>query len=315
MKKKLFLTAVLIALLTNAFNAQTNFNFESLIIPLSTGYWNGSDESGSFGNTEITFPNDFNTEYQSWSGFSFAYDTITSDKQYSAHTVSTSGHVFGIGFVPSDWQGGTYDNIPIVCKFTHPVQITSVDITNSEYAADVILNGSSFGEPAFSSGDYFKLIINAYHNNQNVGNINFFLADYTNGNSIVIDTWEEINLSSFGTVDSISFNLESTHNGDYGMNTPAYFCLDNLTYTNTLSTENNIKKSFSLYPNPAKDIVTIETNENSSISVFDLSGKKVFEKTNCSGFEQINISNLISGIYSVQITNIDEVFTKKLIVK
>ena len=118
-----------------------------------------------------------------------------------------------------------YDNIPISCKFNNPVNILSLEVTNNESTADVILNGSDFGNPAFTTNDYFKIIIEGFFNNQSTGIIEYLLADYTGGNEIVIDSWEEIDLSTFGTVDSIQFNLESTHTGDYGMNTPAYFVL------------------------------------------------------------------------------------------
>jgi len=313
MKKNLLLTSVLIAIFSFALNAQTPFDFESLTIPPS-GYWNGSDESGEFGNNEIIFFNDYNSDWSSWTGFSFAYDTITSDTQYAAYAESVLGHIFGIGYVPSDWESGTYDNIPITCKFTNAVQIQSVDIANDKKTADVIINGdAAFGEPAFSDEDYFKIMIEGFYNGESQGIVSFFLADYTAGNSYVSDTWNTVNLNSFGMTDSLKFNLYSTHTGAYGMNTPAYFCLDNIKYSYPASIKNNLSNSISIFPNPATDIVTVINILNANIQVYDISGKFIFSKTNCNKTENFNLDNLNSGIYFIKIQSEDEIITKKFI--
>ena len=313
MKKNLFLSSVLIVIFSFAINAQTTFNFESLTVPAS-GYWNGSDESGEFGDNEITFYNNYNSDWGSWTMFSYAYDTITSDTQYAAYAESINGHIFGIGYIPSDWENGTYDNIPITFKFNSPVAIHSVDITNNTKTADVIINGdNAFGEPAFSDGDYFKIIIEGFYNDESQGVVSFFLADYTAGNTYVSDTWNTVNLSSFGITDSLKFNLYSTHTGAYGMNTPAYFCIDNIIYSYPASIDNNHSNSFSIYPNPVKDVLNITNIINSEISISNLSGKIIYTKTDCNESEKINLSNVKQGIYFVKVKNQNGIFVKKII--
>ncbi len=313
MKKNLFLTSVLIAFFSFALNAQTSFDFESLAIP-ETGYWNGSDQSELFGDNEISFYNNYNSDWGSWSGFSFAYDTITSDSQYAAFANSEEGHLFGIGYVPSDWQSGTYDNIPIVCKFTKTIEIRSVDITNSQKTADVIINGDSdFGDPAFSEGDYFKILIESFYNGESSGVVSFFLADYTAGNYYVTDTWNTVNLSSLGLSDSLKFNLVSTHTGSYGMNTPAYFCIDNVKYNYPASVNNLSDTEISVYPNPTENNINVSNISNSNIQISDISGKIVFRKSYCNETENINLSNLKSGIYFITIENNNNIITEKFI--
>ncbi len=313
MKKNLFLTSVLIVFFLFTINAQTTFNFESLTVPAS-GYWNGSDESGEFGDNEITFYNNYNNDWGSWTKFSYTYDTITSDTQYAAYAESIDGHIFGIGYVPSDWESGTYDNIPITCKFNSPVEIHSVDIANNTKTADVIINGDdAFGEPAFSDGDYFKIMIEGFYNGESQGVVSFFLADYTAGNTYVSDTWNTVNLNSFGMTDSLKFNLYSTHTGAYGMNTPAYFCIDNIVYSYPASIDNNQSNSFSIYPNPVKNILNITNIINSEILISNLSGKIIYTKTNCNESEKINLSNVKSGIYFIKIKNKNKIFIKKFI--
>ncbi len=72
------------------------------------------------------------------------------------------------------------------------------------------------------------------------------------------------------------------------------------------------QKTIEMYPNPANTIVYFKNlPKNASISIFDLNGRKV--KSYIPADTQINISDLASGIYSVQITSDNKVFTKKLI--
>jgi hypothetical protein len=41
-----------------------------------------------------------------------------------------------------------------------------------------------------------------------------------------VNTWEWLDLKSLGVVAALNFSMESTDMGDWGINTPAYFCLD-----------------------------------------------------------------------------------------
>ena len=44
-----------------------------------------------------------------------------------------------------------------------------------------------------------------------------------------MDDWEWVDLSSLGTVAGLEFDLSSSDTGPSGMNTPAYFAMDDLT--------------------------------------------------------------------------------------
>ncbi len=87
-------------------------------------------------------------------------------------------------------------------------------------------------------------------------------------------------------------------------------------YTNnTLSSENfdTNHLEVKLYPNPVRDVLTIETNlDLQSVEIFNIHGQKV-ATTNQS---QIDLSNLASGIYMVKILDVDnKTITKKVMVK
>lgn len=80
--------------------------------------------------------------------------------------------------------------------------------------------------------------------------------------------------------------------------------------------ENNITKSLSIYPNPANDIVKINSEENLDyIEILNISGQIVsFENVNTNNAE-INISNLSSGVYFIKVYTANDVTTQKLIVE
>ena len=76
----------------------------------------------------------------------------------------------------------------------------------------------------FTDNDYFLLTIKGLRNGTPVGTVEFYLAQ---GKNYVAD-WTYVNLTSLGEVDEISFALSGGKSNDYGMSTPAYFCIDNL---------------------------------------------------------------------------------------
>lgn len=62
---------------------------------------------------------------------------------------------------------------------------------------------------------------------------------------------------------------------------------------------NNIK----IYPNPSNGIFAIETQEDSTVEVFDMIGKKVYSNKVSGGSSTIDLSNYTNGIYLLTVTN------------
>ena len=59
----------------------------------------------------------------------------------------------------------------------------------------------------------------------------FYLADYRDGKSDALSAWTWVDLTGLGdNVSRLEFRMDSTDVGQFGMNTPAYFAIDNLTY-------------------------------------------------------------------------------------
>ena len=84
---------------------------------------------------------------------------------------------------------------------------------------------------------------------------------------------------------------------------------------NTLSTTNNDNVelfSFSVYPNPAKDQITISTNAtNIKVNIFTLTGQKIITTTS----KTIETTTLAKGCYIIEVNSDNIIKRKKLIIR
>lgn len=71
------------------------------------------------------------------------------------------------------------------------------------------------------------------------------------------------------------------------------------------------EQSVILYPNPAENVLYLSGVENANVSIFDLNGRNVLNQSNVSN--QIDVSTLPKGMYSVKIESGNESITRKLI--
>ncbi len=96
-----------------------------------------------------------------------------------------------------------------------------------------------------------------------------------------------------------------------------FFMVDDFSVTTaSASVDSPLANSFSVYPNPANDVLNIANTigaELISISVTDLNGRTV--KQFNSSVEQINISDLNAGVYFVNINSTEGSLTKKIVKK
>ena len=204
----------------------------------STGtyYWNGSNSGGNFTTQNATFLNVYDTMFGSWEGF--AYSNLTDSttggfgNQYSAIAGGGAGGSakYGVGFQP--YVGEWAINFDADENFGTG---RGLFVTNTTYAGLDMANGSGFskkfGGTSGKDADWFKLTINGWDGLTSKGAVEFYLADFRfndNSQDYILNSWAFVNLSSLGTVDKLTFGLTSTDNGMFGMNTPAYFALDNV---------------------------------------------------------------------------------------
>ncbi|MGQ9845943.1 MAG: DUF4465 domain-containing protein [Bacteroidales bacterium] len=283
-------------------------------LPLAPdSYWNGSDGSGGFSINEAFFTNDYDPTYGSWSGF--AYSNMRDDStagytnQFSAITrggmnaTDTGGTNYAIGFVPLDWMGGTYKPIPIKVTFSDSLEhaLSGFYVTNSTYAYLSMKNGDSFakkfGGASGNDPDYFKLLIFGKRmDNTYTDTVEFYLADYRfadNTKDYIVDNWRWVDLQSLGAVKELFFTLESSDVGAYGMNTPAYFCIDNFTYL-----PHTVQTNLLQLLNPISDVVV---EKNSPPVQIDISN--VFYANDTTGIILSVVYNSNSNLVNAEINH------------
>lgn len=84
----------------------------------------------------------------------------------------------------------------------------------------------------------------------------------------------------------------------------------------TTSSKDNITAQtddFIIYPNPAKDFISIEGLQSGTLEIFNSSGS-VLRNFEVDGMlTKVDISNLPNGMYSIRVTTNDKIFAKKFI--
>jgi hypothetical protein len=222
--------------------------FEDIALD-STGYWNGSDLSGSYSTYEswgsqvnkytgsfstgiLTCTNifeDYGFGMTSWSGMACSnhtnMDTAGYTNQYSVYATTGANGSEKFGLVYGD--GAT-------CQFDQPVTVNSLMLNNSTYAYLALKNGDA-GEGSvrqFTANDYFYVTIKGFDaDSVETGSINVYLADFRDGKSFICENWTNVSLEALGVVKTLTFSFTTTDTSFGWNNTPSYVCLDNIRYT------------------------------------------------------------------------------------
>lgn len=331
MKKVYFFVVAIIA--TSTVISQENgdtLSFESF--DLSSGdYFNGVEGVSGFTIGNITLSNSYTLESwgDNWSGFAVSkvQDITTAgfENQYAAFANggANSSEKYGIYFAGYS---------PQQIEFTTERTLKSIQITNTTYAAlsmrDGDFVGKQFGslndangDPDGTNGeDWFLLkIIPLNENDDLIGDtIEFYLADFRfadDNDDYIVNTWETITFPSDIVAKKITFELSSSDNGNWGMNTPAYFALDNLVSEEySLGLSNAQAVNATIYPNPATDKFTIMYNEKAEMELYNSLGQTMKSET-INGATSVDISTLPAGVYHVSLKSASGTFIQKVIVK
>lgn len=102
----------------------------------------------------------------------------------------------------------------------------SVDITNSTWGYYAMKNGTPYSA-AFGPDDWCKVIFIGVAGEAETGRVEFYLAK----DGQILDEWATVSLTALGEVNAVYMQMESSQSGQWGMNNPAYFCIDNLKAT------------------------------------------------------------------------------------
>jgi hypothetical protein len=229
------LTVLVLCVLPASIYAQATATFDNLSLPGANTFENGANLAGGFTSGGAFFNNSYNPTFGSWSGFSYSnvVNTTTAGfgNQYAAFHLPSGGGDNSANY------GVAFNFSPGDAAITLPARPLSIRITNTTYAGISMRDGDmfakKFGGLTGNDPDFFKLTIQGRDSaNSVVGTKEFFLADFTSPNNAldyIVSQWTTVDLSSLpNTTTRLTFVLESSDNGPFGMNTPAYFAIDNL---------------------------------------------------------------------------------------
>lgn len=240
-------------------------DFETLGAALGGSLFdNGSDGSGGFTEQELSLNNNYNSTFQSWSGWSVSQSTDTTTagfaNQYSAFTgIGNQGSsTYAVGFFDSSPTGA----LPPPTLTLDPASSSQFDsfyVTNTTYAALSMRDGDRFAGPfggvTGNDPDLLQLIVTGIDaSGSSVGNVTVDLADYRfadNSQDFILDSWTKVDVSALTGARSLRFGMTSTDSNGFGMLTPAYFAIDDVTL---------------LHPAVAFDLSTPVTSEDQGVT-------------------------------------------------
>jgi hypothetical protein len=316
-------------------HAQTVATFEALSLPTADTFYINMSAPG----TDVGFTNGlgrFPCIYDTSGGFTlwnyFAYSNKT-DSVTSGYTNGYSAKA-GSGYGGSAKYAVAYCANPTTFENTMRSYLTGAAlgkkvsgfyVTNNTYAYNSMRDGDfaakKFGGTTGNDPDWFLLTIKGYASGVLTSDsVNFYLADYRfahNDSDYIVNTWELVDLTSLGHVDSLQYHLSSSDNGSFGMNTPAYFCMDDFTTNETNVSVGNIPQisMIKVYPNPAAGVLYVDIADNSvqQIAVMDMGGKIIGNYSVATKQVAINTSSLPAGIYVLQLTGDGKTASAKFI--
>ncbi|RQO30999.1 PEP-CTERM sorting domain-containing protein [Taibaiella sp. KBW10] len=311
MVKNLLLTASAVCL-SMFVQAQTiNIDFEALTL---TG--TNTDYASTKDTFDYTFTGTSNTgghiatfygTKPSWGGYSgFNYSNVVNDTTAGYTNASAAYAPSGAGssakYVISYGEG-------YGISFNHSVKLKAFDYTNATYAGLSMKNGDSyskkFGGVTGNDPDFFSVTVFGYLNGTvKPDSVTFYLADFrdaNNANDYIVKAWRTVNLTTLGSVDSLSFKYASSDVGSFGVNTPVYFCMDNLTFVTPVSLNDVTPLATKVYPNPAVNNLTIAYKEPVNYQIFDVNGKLILAAQNTNNAD---ISSLAQGNYFIKIATL-----------
>jgi len=220
--------------LSSAVGGELVIDFTDLSLPAGSDVYNGADGAGGWTSGGAMFGNQFTDwggGFVSWSGFSYSrvQDATTAgfENQYAAFAGGAhAGEFYAVGYGSN---AESYINLPEMYL------ASSVRLTNTTYTALSMRDGDAFARP-FESGDFFKVSLIGFSSEgasgQVTGQADFYLADFRNGQSLIVQDWTLLDLTPLGSARSIGLQFDSSDvDPIFGINTPVYVALDSLVLT------------------------------------------------------------------------------------
>ncbi len=318
LRLKLF-TFALGATLASAASAQvTVLDLTKSTTPLEfnaeTGAWTEtySDQATAIESQIFTIVHSGNPDWMSWNGFTASNSADNSQREntlkfqfsnmaeggivldengevkltdYDAPEVSAEVPYL-VGFYGA-FYGETGCSLTMADGLDH--QVKSVWVNMNSYPYYSVECGDAYAR-AFHNGDKYTLTIHGLNSKGVESSVDVVLASYSSGDLTINRGWKQVDLTSLGAVNQLYFTMSSTDTGEWGMNTPAYFCMDKLaveTKAETLLTEVGAPCQI------AYDRKAAEASASGFLGVYDASGNLLMS----SEAGKLNLKHLPAGVY------------------
>ncbi len=321
----------IITLLAAVFSLQVAqsqiINFEDLTVPVG-GYWKGQapipKDSGFQSNVGF-FVNSWDTSYGGfWSGWGFSNRKDSVSLSYATNelaAIAANGHNNSNNYAVA-YQ--SYDPAKNLFRLPTEYQMGWAYLTNTTIAYRSMQLGDGFakkfGGITGNDPDFFKVQFTGWYNGiAKTDTVDFYLADYRDTNSsndYIIKDWTICNLSALGKCDSITYVLRSSDTSAFGMNTPAYFCMDDIQMIFTGVEELNSTSLISIFPNPFNEYIIISNRENESLKaeLITIDGKTIHAiHVNQHEETRLLTSSLPHGFYAIRITQGDHIYVQTIV--
>ena len=318
--KKLLLFAALAAAATtlNAADTVTLDLTKAVGAPLQfdadNGAWTGTydDDAEVIESQCFIFTHSSMADYDTWWGFTASNSADNARKEdtmkYQYSNMNAGGIVLDeSGNVKLDeWgQPEVSKDVPYIVAYykaymakrpcsiifndgkAHETQSMYVNL--SSYPYYVLEYGNPFGR-AFHNGDKFTLTIHGVHEDETEAEVTVDLCSYANGNLTINRSWSLVDLTPLGAVNELYFTMDSSDTGNWGMNTPGYFCLSGLTVKSAGLSAATAPEAETLRYDRASKTLTVADD---FVMIYDASGRKVMA---CEG-GSVSVDGLSGGVY------------------
>lgn len=227
---------VLLAITTSA-QAWLTIDFEDPVLAAETALPATAEDQDAYISHGVVFNRGWSTEFDCCpSGWAVSNQTDQTTAGPSAAFSAVSLAAGGGGRESSQFAvANNFQQGESRIVFPTAAAIQGMYVTNTTYTYQAVVNGddgAGFVKGPFVAGDWLRLdVIGLDASANETGRGTLFLADYRDGLTTALDAWTWLDLADLGSaVHSLEFVMESTDSSPFGMNTPAYFAIDDLTY-------------------------------------------------------------------------------------
>ncbi len=311
MRKLLLLLLATFPLLTRA-----QSTFEDLSLPSADTFY-----------VNYTMPGkDVGIDYQG-THYPCVYDTVYGGIWESGFALSNKTDSVAVSYInqysakPGAGSGGSskylvaHGESNFIKRKQDGFSLFSFDVANSTFAYSSMKNGDQFskkfGGATGNDPDWYKVTVRGYQSRgatAMLDSVDVYLADLRspdNTKDTILKGWKHVTMPrGFVRADSITFTLSSSDTGSFGINTPLYFCLDNVYFIFPESVAQPAFADFAtISPNPASDIlvITLKGKEAKEAALLDMTGRTIAAISLTSARTILNTASLPAGRYILRL--------------